>query len=67
MAQMIGQILHGGEWNVDHLEPGVRRDDVERSEPIDGLLEQAPRLIISGFASGNESTLQTDHSHHHDE
>jgi hypothetical protein len=43
---MIGQILHGGEWNVDHLEPGVRHGDIERSEPIDGLLEQAPRLII---------------------
>ena len=46
MAEMIGQILHGGEWNVDHLELGVRHNDVERSEPIDGLLKQAPRLII---------------------
>jgi len=28
MAQMIGQILHGYEWNVDRVEPSVRHDYV---------------------------------------
>jgi hypothetical protein len=67
MARMIAQILHGGEWNVDISSPAFAMAMSSGLNPSMAFSNRLAASSFSGFASGNESTRQTDHRNHHDE
>jgi hypothetical protein len=59
--------LSGGEWSVDHSSLAFAMAMSSGPNPSMAFSNRLPASSFSGFASGNESARQTDHSNHHDE